>query len=224
VLLSREMDRQLAVEARKLAQAVPHARPVLLLRRHDGWIASQYRRYVKNGGTRPFSAFLDLQHDRGLWAQADLQFAPLIEALRAAFAHQPLILLHEDLRAAPWAFLALLAQELGATYDPAQISLRPVHPSYSAGQLRLMRRWGRRLLPDRERPLPAAQPWRWLVRRSQLLRSYALLYPVGYLPQGWLNNAPLVNEAELAAVREAYAADWQACLAWATRPADALHA
>jgi hypothetical protein len=128
-----------------------------------------------------------------------------------------LVLFYEDMKNAPWQFLDQLAGFMGVSYPRDQLSLKPVHPSYSEGQLRVIRWLGRFILPDRELALPRKQPWKWLVRRSQMLRSYLVLYPVGLLPKRWLRGEPLIYPDHLERVREAYAADWEACRAYAVQ-------
>jgi hypothetical protein len=58
--VSREFDQQLEDEVRWFSGFYPQARPIIIFRRHDSWIASQYRRYVKNGGYLPFKGFFDV--------------------------------------------------------------------------------------------------------------------------------------------------------------------
>ena len=49
ILLSREFDRQMEREVKKWAAHSPNTKSIMVLRQQDGWIASQYRRFVKNG-------------------------------------------------------------------------------------------------------------------------------------------------------------------------------
>jgi hypothetical protein len=85
LLFSREFDRQFAGEVAAFARHCPRAWPIIVLRRHDAWIASQYRRYVKNGWGLSFREFFDIEQDRGMWKWADLEMAPRLKLLEELF-------------------------------------------------------------------------------------------------------------------------------------------
>ena len=81
-LVSREFDQQLEEECRWFSSFFPEARIILIFRRHDSWIASQYRRYLKNGESLTFTEFIDVKKDNGLWKLSDLDFYKKIEAIQ----------------------------------------------------------------------------------------------------------------------------------------------
>jgi hypothetical protein len=216
-LVSREFDQQLERECRWFRDALPEAdiRPLIVLRRQDGWLASQYRRHVKNGSPLSFPEFVDVAGDTGLWSREDARFLPMLELLEALFGHRPTVLFHEDLRRDPRAFLDATARAVGAAWDPVRVSLDAVHRSYSERQLLWMRRASRRWFPE---PIAHGRtPW-WR-RRGRLLACYAVLHGSRLLPDAWTPEGPLIEPEALARVREAYADDWAACLRYAGRPA-----
>lgn len=57
-LVSREFDQRLDSASRQFAQSFPDAKIMIVLRRSDRWIASQYRRFVKNGYALSFQEFV----------------------------------------------------------------------------------------------------------------------------------------------------------------------
>ena len=91
---SREIDQQLEAEVSQFAQHYPDTKPIIIFRRHDGWIASQYRRYIKNGSSRSFKDFLDLENDMGIWHKRDVTFRPMLDILEKYFSEKPLVLFH----------------------------------------------------------------------------------------------------------------------------------
>jgi hypothetical protein len=216
-LVSREFDRQLPDEVAWFSQCFRNVRPILLLRRHDAWIASQYRRYLKNGGRATMEAFLDLEKDQGRWQLEEVRFMRYIQALEQAFDFPPLVLFHEDFKANPQAFFRYLAEEMDVTYDPHSIDLQPFHASYTEKQLRYMRKYGSRLF-RKGRALPRQPVARWLKRRSEMLLSYTLLYGSQLLPEEWVQDVELYPPDYLRAIREYYQADWEACCAYAQQP------
>jgi len=72
--ISREFDQQIEVEVMQFAKHYPNTTAIIVFRRHDGWIASQYRRFVKNGYICSFEEFLDLEHDSGIFKIKDLTY------------------------------------------------------------------------------------------------------------------------------------------------------
>ena len=213
--VSREFDQQLEREVAWFASFYPDVHPIIIFRRHDGWIASQYRRYVKNGGYLPFSGFFDLKGDNGLWKQADLTFYTHLEHLEHYFAHKPLVLFYDELRADPWRFFDKIADYSKTRYDERSVSLSKVHTSYNEKQLKVMRKYARTLFgEERERPDTSTLSG-WLQRRGQMLKSYAVLYPAKLLPASLVSSEPLIDPAELERVREAFTPDWERVKAYA---------
>ncbi len=214
-LVSRELGFRHASQAVTwFSAAVPQARPILILRRHDSWLASVYRRAVKNGRFVPFDEFLDLDHDRGVRPQSSALFRARIQLLEDGFHHKPLVLFYHDLQTDAGRFVRVLADYVGATYESAEISLDPIHRSYGQKQLRVMRALGRR------RPAPSAHrsqhPFmRWCRVRSRLLGAHVALEAARLVPEALLSDEPLVRPEQLERVREFYAEDWQACLTYA---------
>lgn len=216
-LISREFDRQLPQEIAWFSRYFRDVKPILLLRRHDEWIASQYRRYLKNGGRASLRNFLDLNSDQGRWKQEEVRFMRYIRTLEAHFDHSPLVYFHADFKADPIAFFRQLAADTGTTFDPEAINLSPFHASYSDKQLRFMRKYGSRLF-NPARMLPRHPILRWCKRRSELLTSYSLLYASSLLPESYVQDIELYPDDYLKAIRSFYQEDWEACLQYAQKP------
>jgi len=213
--VSREFDQQLEREVAWFSSFYSDVHPIIVFRRHDGWIASQYRRYVKNGGHLSFQGFFDVEGDSGLWKRADLTFYTYLEHLEHYFAHRPLVLFYDELREDPWGFFDKIAAYTQTCYDERAISLSKVHTSYNEKQLKVMRKYARTLFGE-ERQRPDSRTLTgWLKRRGQMLKSYAVLYPAKLVPASFISSAPLINPTELACVREAFTEDWERVKAYA---------
>jgi len=206
---SREFDQQLEAEVSQFAKHYANTKPIIIFRRHDGWIASQYRRYIKNGSSRSFKAFLDLENDTGIWPIREVTFRPMLDILEKYFTEKPLVLFYEDLRKDPYLFFDQFANTMGANYDRNSISLKPVHPSYNSKQLKVMRSVAKYFF--RQDPgWSKVRLFRWLQRRTRLLGCYLILYAALLIPDRWVNQDPLIDPAELEKVRRYFDADWQA--------------
>ena len=213
--VSREFDQQLEEEVKWFSSFYPHARPIIILRRNDSWIASQYRRYVKNGGHLPFTGFFDVEGDTGLWRRKHATSYTNLEVLERYFNTRPLVLFYDELREDPWAFFDKIAGFAGATYNREDISLSAVHRSYNEKQLKVMRKVARALFGEQP-PVFSKQPLLfWLQRRSRMLACYTILYPSLLLPESWISPEPLISKAELEKVRQYFQADWDRCRAYA---------
>jgi hypothetical protein len=215
-LVSREFDIQFEREVRWFTETFPQSRIIIIFRRHDSWIASQYRRKVKNGFLGDFSDFFDLKNDQGLWKKEQLLFRPKLDIIDQCCQHKPLVLFYEDLRKDPWRFFSQIAQYCGATYDPNNISLDKVHPSYSEKQLKVLRTFCRKVV--RKTPKGYRNKWKlWLLYRPWWALFHLVMYAALLIPNKWVTNNPLIEEEDLKAIRAAYQDDWESVKAYAEK-------
>ena len=91
VLVSREFDRQFEKEVFKFSNKYPQSTPIIVLRRHDEYFASQYRRFVKNGFTGGVGDFLNLEDDSGFFKKIHFTFKHQIDILTKAFSQKPIV-------------------------------------------------------------------------------------------------------------------------------------
>lgn len=213
-LVSREFDQQLEDEVAKFSQHYPDAKVIIVLRRHDKWIASQYRRFAKNGIHVDFNAFFDIDHDQGQWKQADLNYMAKLKIIEKYFSQKPLVLFQDELSTDPYAFFDKIAACTGSTYDKSAISLERVHRSYNDKQLKAVRKLSKWLFPTHEaRSRKTLRGWlQW--RRIQLT-SYAIMHTARLLPDTWFKHIELIPPEALEKIRRHYAEDWEACQEYA---------
>lgn len=216
VLFSREMDQQLEREVLKFSSLYPDTKTILLLRRHDSWIASQYRRYVKNGGPKSFDEFFDIEKNEGLWKHSDVGFFSKIQILEKHFNHKPLVLFHDQLKKDPHAFFSRIADYIGASYNKEDISLAAIHKSYNQKQLKVIFQFSQHFF-KKEPVWSDNLVINWFQRRSRLLACYLILYPALLVPKSWVSSDPLIPEDRMKKIREAFEEDWQKCLAYADK-------
>ena len=211
--LSREAGKHLIERLEAFARIYPEARLLLFFRRQDEWIASHYRRYVKNGGTEPFDRYLDLDHDNGIWKQEQLRYVELIEQARRIFGRDPFILTYDRLREDPDEFAQRIATYLDARINPEKMCTRQVHGSHSPRKLRAVRKLSRILrLPDPERQ-NVKRRFHRLRRRLELIRSHLLLLLAGVLPASWAADEDLTPGSHMQRIREHYHSDWDSIVA-----------
>lgn len=214
ILVSNEFDRQLERELKKMHQFNPDARIIIILRRHDSWMASQYRRQVKNGRALNFDKFLDFTTDNGFWKTDEVFFYPKLKAIEKYFHHKPLVLFHADLKKEPYVFFDRIANFLGATYNKEDIELNPKHKSYSEKQLKIIRKFGKKYFRQNVKPSERFYV-RQLQRYYKMFFRYLVLYTAFLMPESWGGEGPLIPEEQLKRIRDYYETDWQKCVEYA---------
>ncbi len=206
-MLSRENDRQLEYEVEKFAREFTDVKAILIFRRHDSWLASQYRRFVKNGLSLSFEEFIDIDENKGYWDKKELDFYAKIETIEKYFDHKPLVLFHDEIKTDSIAFFDKICAYIGASYDKKDIDLRPFHKSYNEKQLLFMRGIGKYILPFGRSYHPNRiisnfqRYWRMLIK-------YPILYLALLLPKGLFRDQQLIDPAHMKRIREQWEADW----------------
>ena len=213
-LVSHEFDQDLEPELHNIAAKLPHARIILVLRRPDQWIASQYRRKVKNGYRGSFRDFFDIHHDQGDWKQRVLGFYQHIRLIEQLFTHKPLVLLYDELKQDPFVFLDKIAAYTGASYRREAIDTTSKHASYEEQQLNFLYWLNSRLPGKARRQLSPYKGVRQFQQQLIKVPRFALMKLATLAPAGWLPGRPLIDEAELETIRASYQEDWEQCLAY----------
>ena len=220
-LVSREFDQQLPQEVEKFARHYPDTGVIIVLRRHDSWIASQYRRFAKNGIHVDFNRFFDIDHNQGLWKYDDLNYMAKLKIIESHFSQKPLVLFQEELKTDPYNFFDKIARYTGSTYDRDDISLDAVHASYNDKQLKAVRKLSKYLFPSSERYSRKTLRG-WLQWRRIQLTSYAIMFSARFLPDAWFSDVELIPRGQLEKIRTHFEDDWQQCLAYAQKNNSAI--
>lgn len=206
-LVSREFDRQFEREVTKFCTSYPDAKIIVIFRNHSSWIASQYRRYAKNGFHWGFEKFMDFDKNEGHWQQQDLLFFPKLEVIERCSTQKPLVLFHEDLKKDPWAFLQKIADFTGSSFRREKVSLDTVHTSYSEKQLKVLQVFCRRF----KKELPKAyhnKVLHWLLYRPWWALFHLVMYVAVLIPDRWITEGPLISKQQLDDIDERYKEDW----------------
>jgi len=209
-LVSREFDRQFEREVKKIAEKFPGAHIIIVLRRNDGWIASQYRRYVKNGGIEPFENFVDLENDQGLWKQKDMYFYNRLRMVKDSFRSWPLVLFHDELKQDAFGFFDKLARYMGVGYERNRIDVNPSHKSYSDKQLKILRHFNRRVF-GKDFKGSQNRILHYIRFRTRWLFNHLILYIASLLPERYAGTEPLISAGRLERIRKHCASDWKRC-------------
>lgn len=215
-LVSREFDLQFEREVRWFTKTFPDARIIILFRRHDSWIASQYRRHVKNGWYWDFKKFFDLESDSGYWKKKDLLFYPKLEIIEECSGQKPLVLFHDELKKDPWIFFDKISDYSNTTYYKEKISLERVHTSYTEKQLKVLRNFCRTYVQKVPKGY-SNKVKHWLFYRPWWAFFHLIMYVATLFPEAWVPKEELTDDEYLSQIRQAYEEDWQKIIDYARK-------
>ncbi len=228
ILMSREAGEYIFDRCDKVRE-VFGSKIVISLRRHDALAASTYRLYVKNGHTFRFPEFLDIKDNAGVRKLEDFTYMRLINYVEQHTGHKPLVLIFEDYKTDPDFYLDTLCAGLGCDIDRSRLGQTAVHKSYSDKQLRLRRQFSQSYLsPERDKAqldgtsIDDYNTLRSIKERILIRVSGLFMKMARFAPETWLDNEPLIQQADLDRIREHFAEDWQACYDYVARQSEAL--
>ncbi len=209
--LSREFDQQMEKEVKWFASDFRNTTAIIVLRRHDSYIASQYRRFVKNGFTGKFTDFFDLENDNGYFKKRDLDYCGYIKLLEQQFTNKPIVLFYEDMRDDPEKFIAELAKRIDVEVELSKINFSKKHASYSEKQLKGMIRLGKHFNLKKRRIFKNGfLHFLWKLYMGAI--RYTVLFFLRILPENTEDrDKPLIPPEELRKVKDYYAEDWRKC-------------
>ena len=213
LLISRELDRQFEREVVKFSNKHPHAIPIIVLRRHDEYFASQYRRFVKNGFTGNIYDFLNLKDDSGFFKKIHFNFQHQIDVLIKAFSEKPIVLFHQNLKYNPKKFIANFCLLTSSAINIDDVNFSKKHGSYSEKQLKTIRAAAKYF--DLRKRRVFKNPLLHIVWRFfHAIVRYGILYFSFLLPKFIYSKEPLIDPDYLNKIREYFKKDWENCLAY----------
>ena len=212
--ISSEFDQQLEHEVKLFAEDFPETRAIIVFRKHDGYIASQYRRFVKNGFRGSFVDFFDVENDNGFFKKKDLDYYSQIQILEKYFTQKPIVLFYEDLRSDAKAFIENLSKLMNVSVDYQKINTKKKHASYSEKQLKAMQSVGKRINMRKRRVFKNGfLHFLWKLYLGAI--RYSVLYIAKCIPKSSFRKEPLIQVEELEKLRIYYEEDWKKCKEYA---------
>ncbi len=210
-LISNEFDQQLEREVKWFSSIFPQTIPIIVFRRHDSYIASQYRRFVKNGFAGKFVNFFDLENDKGFFKKHDLDYCNQIKILEKYFNKKPIVLIYEDLKENKIEFIKTITKILDVSVDFKKLNLNRKHTSYSEKQLKAVFALSKHINIRKRRVFKNnILHLFWRLYLSSI--RYPTLYIAKILPKSFFSSTPLIPKNELEKVQEYYKNNWEECL------------
>lgn len=210
ILISREFDRQFEEEIARFSRKYTNVTPIIVFRRHDQYLASQYRRFIKNGFRGDITTFFDLENDQGYFKKIHFNYSHQINFLENKFEGEPLVLIYDSLREDPEKFALDLSQKLNANLDISTINFNKKHGSYSEKQLKIIKAIGS-LFNLRKRRIFKNKLLHLLWRFYHAIFRYSILYGATLVPNFMISKNPLIDPLYLERVRKYFEEDWTNC-------------
>jgi hypothetical protein len=210
ILVSREFDRQFEEEIEKFSNNYINVTPIIVFRRHDQYLASQYRRFIKNGYRGEINAFFDLENDAGYFKKVHFNYSYQINYLSQKFNQKPLVLFYDSLKENPEKFVLKLSQHLNSSLDVNTVNFNKKHGSYNEKQLKVIKTIGN-VFNLRKRRIFKSELLHLMWRFYHAIFRYSILYGAVLVPNFMTSKTPLIDSNYLERVRKYFEDDWNNC-------------
>ena len=210
-LISREFDRQLEVEVKKILNHFPETKIIIVFREHKKWISSQFKRFSKNGYHFKFEDFYN-NANSGYWKNEDMIYIDKINIIKKYSKYDPLVLNFDELKINPHSYLTKISEYTNSNYKKSNISLNVVHKSYSEKQLIFLKGFCRIFKPNPPKYYADNKLKHWLYFRPWWLLFHLVMYVAYFLPKNMIVKKPLIDNNYLGKTMKKYKSDWDEIL------------
>ena len=210
-LISREFDRQLEGEVKKILNHFPETKIIIVFREHKKWISSQFKRFSKNGYHFKFEDFYN-NTNSGYWKNEDMIYIDKINIIKKYSKYDPLVLNFDELKINPHSYLTKISEYTNSNYKKSNISLNVVHKSYSEKQLIFLKGFCRIFKPNPPKYYADNKLKHWLYFRPWWLLFHLVMYVAYFLPKNMIVKKPLIDNNYLKKTMKKYKSDWDEIL------------
>jgi len=210
-LISREFDRQLEGEVKKILNHFPETKIIIVFREHKKWISSQFKRFSKNGYHFKFEDFYN-NTNSGYWKNEDMIYIDKINIIKKYSKYDPLVLNFDELKINPHSYLSKISEYTNSNYSKSNISLNVVHKSYSEKQLIFLKGFCRIFKPNPPKYYADNKLKHWLYFRPWWLLFHLVMYVAYFLPKNMIVKKPLIDNNYLKKTMKKYRSDWDEIL------------
>ncbi len=207
ILVSRELDRQFEREVDLFAKNHKNVVPIIVFRRHDQYLASQYRRFIKNGFKGDVESFFDVENDTGFFKKIHFNFSYQVQYLKQKFNTEPLVFIYEDLKNEPQQFIEQFATSINGKIDIQAVDFSTKHSSYNEKQLKVIKTISQYINLEKRRVFNTAL-LHLLWRFYHAIIRYSILYLALIVPHILVSKKALINKVYLKKVKEYFMEDW----------------
>lgn len=209
LLFSVEEDTLLRARMEQLAAYDPEIRIILVFRRHDSWVASKYKYFIRKHGYAHFEEFLTLDHQNAVGGAEGLFYQTKIRWAEELFTQPPLVLIFDDLKTHPERFMQTLTRFTESHLPDTAPIQRRVKPAFGEKQLKWLRRYNR--VVKYQKAKTSFKLWNKIHLKASQLGLHTVANLARLAPESWTAEDVLIPEGMLEEVRERYADDWAFC-------------
>ena len=210
-LISREFDRQFEYEVKKILNEFPETKIIIVFRKHDKWISSQFKRHSKNGYHWNFDKFYN-NENTGFWKKEDMLYSIKMDIIKKYCKHRPLVLNFDELKTNPHSYLKKISDYTQSNYSINDISLNVVHKSWSEKQLIFLKKFCKIFKKTPPEYYPNNKFLHWLLFRPWWLLFHFVMYFAYFLPKHYVIKKPLIDKKYLLESMKKYNEDWKKIL------------
>lgn len=208
VSMELNLDNHFEDEIKDFSATFPNAKIIMVLRQQHSWLASHYKRIVKNGNNIAFRNMLDLKTGNSIYQITDLYYMNKFKIVEKYFTIAPLYLLYTDLKDNPVEFLKKIANYVGEPFNEKILNLNKRHASYSENQLKALQKVMKYVNISRNKPTKY-KIINFLHRLYVDSIRYTVFFIAKNLPNSKFRKSPLINPEELQQVEDYYKKDWE---------------
>ena len=207
-LISREFDRQFEYEVKKILKEFPETKIIVVFRKHDKWISSQFKRHSKNGYHWDFDKFYN-NKNTGFWKREDMLYSIKMDIIKKYCKHDPLVLNFDELKIKPHSYLKKISDFTESYYSENDISLNIVHKSWSDKQLIFLKKFCKIFKKTPPKYYANNKFLHWLLFRPWWLLFHFVMYFAYFLPRSYVIKKPLIDKKYLSDCMKKYNSDWK---------------
>lgn len=209
-LFSTEKDNGFEEAVADIAEKFPGAKVIICLRKHEDWIMSKYKYYIRKYGYLTFGDFFSFDREDVLWTKDDLIYRNKIEVVEKYLGDKPLVLDFEVLKKDPELFAKQICDFMEVDYNKNAVKFNTVKKAFSKKQLIILRAFNRFYKMKEYRYKQKTIKKIYKTYRKFILHIVAFLSQ--FVPAVFVKNKELIyNKEILSEIAGFYNEDWQYC-------------
>lgn len=209
-LFSCELYRDFETELKRIASIHDQFNVIYVLRKHEDWIISRYKYYIRKHGYKTFEEFVSFDKpdlSELYFDHLDLQKS--VDLIHRYTQGEILFIDFDDLKKDTKNVVGRIGEALGAKVDHSKIKYRKVNKAFNDKQLIVLRRFNALF-----RYKPSNSKVKMLRKLHYKYREF-LLHTIAFfstlIPNNRITEEEIIDEKIVSQIRKKYEEDWAYC-------------